>query len=377
MAQQNRLNLKRSDTACATSSHCGVWIYPTDGLECSAKEELRLERHLATILAADVVGYSKLMANDEEATVRTLQSHRQIIDSLIERHGGRIFNTAGDAVLAEFRSAVESVRCALAIQEELRMRNAELPAERQMLFRIGINIGDVLANGKDLLGDGVNIAARLEGIAPPGGVCISGSTFEQVKNKLSVGFEDMGPQQVKNIPEPVSAFRLTSGPVSVASATAEENKQAKSAPARLPQIAAAAVAASIIIGLVAWLFWPVPPVTLEQAQVRPSTPPIEKSTGDEIKGLITGITISGKRKSDGQSFSIAIEEDGIVIYRLGSEDDPVSIVGRWWVENTMFCMQVRQFLQGRPACPIIVEKDGELTARRRRDGAVLPWRLAK
>ena len=126
------------------------------------------KRRLTTILAADVAGYSALMASDEEATVRTLRAYREIIDKLIARHDGRIFNTAGDAVLAEFSSAVEAVRCAITIQDELRVRNAELVPERQMLFRIGVNLGDVLVEGDDLLGDGVNIAARLEGVAEPG-----------------------------------------------------------------------------------------------------------------------------------------------------------------------------------------------------------------
>ena len=179
-----------------------------------------VSRKLSTILAADVVGYSKMMAADEEATLRTLLSYRAIIADLLDKHGGRIFNTAGDAVLAEFNSAVEGVRCAISIQEELEVRNAELPDDRKMRFRIGINVGDVMIEGDDLFGDGVNVAARLEGIASPGGVCISASTFEQVKNKLSIGFEDLGPQQVKNIPHPVGAYQVRSGPISVSPAEA-------------------------------------------------------------------------------------------------------------------------------------------------------------
>ncbi len=168
-----------------------------------------ISRKLTTILAADVVGYSKMMAADEEATLRTLRSYRTIIGDLLDKHGGRIFNTAGDAVLAEFNSAVEGVRCAISIQEELEVRNAELSDDRKMRFRIGINVGDVMIEGDDLFGDGVNVAARLEGVASPGRVCISASTFEQVKNKLSIGFEDLGPQEVKNIPHPVGAFQVS------------------------------------------------------------------------------------------------------------------------------------------------------------------------
>ncbi len=168
----------------------------------------RQQRRLATILAADVFGYSRLTAENEEDTLRTLKAYRVVIDRLIARHDGRIFNTAGDSVLAEFGSAVEAVRCAITIQEELRVRNAQTDESRRMDFRIGINVGDVLVDADNLYGDGVNIAARLEGIAAPGGICISGSVFALVKNKLSYGFEDIGPQTMKNIPEPVSAFRL-------------------------------------------------------------------------------------------------------------------------------------------------------------------------
>ena len=170
--------------------------------------EERQQRRLATILAADVFGYSRLTAENEEDTLRTLKAYRVVIDRLIARHDGRIFNTAGDSVLAEFGSAVEAVRCAITIQEELRVRNAQTDESRRMDFRIGINVGDVLVDADNLYGDGVNIAARLEGIAAPGGICISGSVFALVKNKLSYGFEDIGPQTMKNIPEPVSAFRL-------------------------------------------------------------------------------------------------------------------------------------------------------------------------
>ena len=174
-----------------------------------------LKRRLATIFAADVVGYSKRMATDEEGTVRKLKAYREVVDGFIARHEGRIFNTGGDSVLAEFGSTVEAVRCAMSIQDELRARNIARPDEPAMRFRIGINVGDVLVDGTDLLGDGINIAARLESLAEPGGICLSGSAFEQVKNKLSVGFADLGPQTVKNIPEPVAAYGITSSPVSV------------------------------------------------------------------------------------------------------------------------------------------------------------------
>ena len=194
--------------------------------------EERVQRKLTTILAADVEGYSRLMSADEETTLKTLKTYREIIDGLIARHDGRIFGTAGDSVVAEFGSAVEAVRCAMSIQEDLAVRNAELAEDRRMRFRIGINVGDVMVEGDDLFGDGVNVAARLEGLAEPGGICISGSTFDQVKNKLSVGFEDIGLQEVKNIPEPVPTYRLVAGSVSVA-----PSPQAPAAAAGQPEAA--------------------------------------------------------------------------------------------------------------------------------------------
>jgi adenylate cyclase len=167
-----------------------------------------MKRKIAAILAADIAGYSRLVAEDEEETLRRLESYRSVTDDFIARYGGRIFNTAGDAVLAEFPSAVEAVRCAIDIQESLRTRNMAYPPSRQMSFRIGITIGDVVERDGDLLGDGVNIAARLEGLAEVGGICISRSVHEQVANKLSVQFADIGAQEVKNIPTPVHAFMV-------------------------------------------------------------------------------------------------------------------------------------------------------------------------
>ena len=167
-----------------------------------------MKRKIAAIFAADIAGYSRLVAEDEEETLRRLHSYRQVIDDFIAKCGGRIFNTAGDAVLAEFPSAVEAVRCAIDIQESLRTRNMAYPPSRQMAFRIGITIGDVVERDGDLLGDGVNIAARLEGLAEVGGICVSRAVHEQVANKLSVQFADIGEQEVKNIPNPVHAYMV-------------------------------------------------------------------------------------------------------------------------------------------------------------------------
>ncbi len=215
--------------------------------------EEKITRKLTTILAADVEGYTRLMRADEEATLKTLGEYRDVIDGLIARHEGRVFSTGGDSVLAEFGSAVEAVRCAISCQEEISSRNAELADDRKLMFRIGINVGDVMVRDGDLFGDGVNVAARLEGLAEPGGVCISGSVFEQIKHKLSLGFEDMGQQEVKNIAEPVSAYRLVPGQVSVAATAAAKSSRVRHW--RIPAMATAVVLIIAAGGLAIWRPW--------------------------------------------------------------------------------------------------------------------------
>jgi len=167
-----------------------------------------VKRKLAAILAADAVGYSRMMAADEEGTVKILQAHRSMIDGIIEFHEGRIINTAGDSVLAEFASPTQAVRCAVEIQDALKTRNDTLPEERRMHFRIGVNLGDVMVKGDDLLGDGVNVAARLEGIAEPGKIYIASSVYDQIAGKLDLGFVDLGDQTLKNIDRPIRAYRV-------------------------------------------------------------------------------------------------------------------------------------------------------------------------
>jgi adenylate cyclase len=169
-----------------------------------------LERKLTAILCADVYGYSRLMGQDEEATLRTLSSHRKLIDSLIAQHRGRFVNSAGDSVLAEFVSVVNAVQCAVEIQNTIKGENAEVPPDRRMQFRIGVNLGDVMVEGEQIYGDGVNVAARLESLADPGGICISHTVYDQIKNKLSLDYQDLGAQQVKNIAEPVRVYRVLS-----------------------------------------------------------------------------------------------------------------------------------------------------------------------
>jgi class 3 adenylate cyclase len=165
-----------------------------------------MKRKIAAILVAHVADYGRLIADDEEETLRRVASCRSATDELIALAGGRIFNSSGDAVLAEFPSAVEATRCAIDIQESLRTRNLAYPASRQICFRIGIGVGDVVERDDDLLGDGINVAARLEGLAEAGGICISRTVHEQVSGKLTARFIDIGAQKVKNIPEPVHAY---------------------------------------------------------------------------------------------------------------------------------------------------------------------------
>jgi adenylate cyclase len=167
-----------------------------------------LERKLIAILAADIEGYSHLMGMDEAATLTTLSAHRAIADALIAKHGGRICNTAGDSVLAEFGSVFAAVECAVEIQRDLALENQKLSQDRQMWFRIGINVGDVMVKDGDIFGDGVNIAARIEGLAEAGGICISRGVRDHIRRKVPYGFEDLGEQSVKNIAQPIRVFRL-------------------------------------------------------------------------------------------------------------------------------------------------------------------------
>ncbi len=169
-----------------------------------------MDRRLTTIVAADMVGYSRLMAADEEGTLTRLQAVRaELIDPEIAAAGGRIVKTMGDGLLVEFPSPVEAVRTVITVQDAMRERESNQPKESRVVFRVGVNLGDVIVDGEDIMGDGVNIAARLEGLAEPGGIVISSSVYEQVKGKVDCGFTDLGPQQVKNIPEPVNTYAVT------------------------------------------------------------------------------------------------------------------------------------------------------------------------
>jgi adenylate cyclase len=170
----------------------------------------KVKRRLTTVLCADVQGYSRLMEADEAGTLAMLRRYRTAISGLVERHDGRIVNTWGDAVIAEFASVVEAVQCAVEIQQEIASQQSDQPDAQRMRFRIGINLGDVMVEGSDIYGDGVNIAARLQELAEPGGVVISGTVYDQVHNKLSLGFDFLGRQEVKNV-APVTSYRVAMG----------------------------------------------------------------------------------------------------------------------------------------------------------------------
>jgi adenylate cyclase len=172
------------------------------------RQEQRVERRLAAIFAADVAFYSRLVGLDEAGTLRLLASHREIMDRLIVEYGGRIANTAGDSVLAEFPSAVGAIQCAVAVQERLAETSRGLPKDRRLQFRIGVHVGDVVVRGGDLLGEGVNVAARLEGLAEPGGIAISSAAHGYVRKALPLVYADLGEQHVKNLDEPLHAYAV-------------------------------------------------------------------------------------------------------------------------------------------------------------------------
>ena len=193
------------------------------------------KRKLSAILSTDVAGYSRMMSEDDEATVHTLIEHREILSKIIRQYQGRVVDSPGDNLLAEFESVLQGVRCAVAIQQKLAERNAMLPDNRKMEFRIGVNVGDVIKKGHQIYGDGVNIAARLESMAEPGGICISGLVYTQVKNKLKLEYEFIGKKTVKNISEPIPVYRIISVP-KIPTKLNSSNKQVFS-PSEKPSIA--------------------------------------------------------------------------------------------------------------------------------------------
>ena len=212
--------------------------------------EQGFKRKLTAILSADAVGYSRLMAENEAATVKTMASYREIMSSLVKQHRGRVVDSPGDNVLAEFSSVVDAVQCAVAVQNEFKTRNAELADNRRMEFRIGINLGDVIDEKDRIYGDGVNIAARLESLADPGGICVSRTAFDQIETKLPLGYEYLGEQSVKNIPKPVGAYRVLMKPDAAGKVIGEKRFLGRFS--RKTALAAIVILVVVAGGLVGW-----------------------------------------------------------------------------------------------------------------------------
>ncbi|CAB1076056.1 Adenylate cyclase (EC [Olavius algarvensis Delta 1 endosymbiont] len=221
------------------------------------------KRKLTAILSADAVGYSRLMGENEETTVRTITAYREVLSTLIQQHNGNVIDSPGDNLLAEFASVVDAVQCGVAVQKEIKARNDELPENRRMQFRIGINLGDVIQEENRIYGDGVNVAARLEGLADPGGICISKTAFDHIESKLPYGYEFLGDQTVKNIVKPVGAYRVMMEPRITAAGEPKDEQPASMR--RMPILvgAVAIVALSIAVGV--WYFHTRPTQPLEEA----------------------------------------------------------------------------------------------------------------
>jgi TolB-like protein/class 3 adenylate cyclase len=240
------------------------------------------KRKLTTILSADVVGYSRLMEDNEEATIQTLNTYRNSMSTLIEQHSGRVVDMTGDNLMAEFSSVVDAVKCAVEAQKEIGERNADLPENRRMLFRIGVNLGDIIEEGDRIYGDGVNIAARLEGLAEGGGICISGTAYDQLKNKLELGYEYLGEHNVKNIATPVRVYKALMEPEAVGKIIGEKRKTK-----RWMAVAAAVI---ILIGLAGWYLYIKQSKRIEPASVEkmayplPDKPSIAVLPFDNLSG---------------------------------------------------------------------------------------------
>ena len=244
--------------------------------------EQGFKRKLTTIFSADVVGYSRLMEDNEEATIQTLNTHRNSMSSIIQQHRGRVVDMTGDNLMAEFSSVVDAVKCAVETQKEMGERNADLPENQRMLFRIGINLGDIVEEDNRIYGDGVNIAARLEGLAEGGGICISGTAYDQLKNKLELGYEYLGEHSVKNIAAPVRAYKILMEPEAAGKVIGEKRKTKR--------WMAVVVAVVILIGFAGWYLYIEQSKRVEPASVEkmafplPDKPSIAVLPFDNLSG---------------------------------------------------------------------------------------------
>jgi len=247
--------------------------------------EERAKRKLSAILSADVKGYSRLMGQDEAGTVIRIKEYRALMTDFVQRYHGRVVDSPGDNILAEFASVVDATECAVIIQEDLKTRNAELPESRRMEFRIGINLGDIIEDSERIYGDGVNIAARIESLAEAGGICISGTSYDQVKNKLNLGYKNFGDHSVKNIAEPVRVYRVLTESEAAGKVIGEKRKSRK-------WIALAAAIVLIVVGVVAgWYFYLHQSTKIEPASVEkmayplPDKPSIAVLPFDNLSGV--------------------------------------------------------------------------------------------
>ncbi len=253
------------------------------------------KRRLAAILAADMVDYARLMEADESGTLARLKAHRtELIDPAIQKNNGRLIKTTGDGMLVEFASVVDAVQCAAEIQRRMARRNADMPDDRRIDFRIGINLGDIIVEDEDVYGDGVNIAARLETLAEPGGICLSGPAYDQLKAKLDLGYADLGEKKLKNISEPVRVYRVELGE----DGTGAPRLSARSPAGRWRWAAAAAVLVALLAGGGYWAwdnwwrFQRVEAASVERmAYPLPDKPsiavlPFDNLTGDPAQDII-------------------------------------------------------------------------------------------
>jgi class 3 adenylate cyclase len=301
--------------------------------------QARSERRLAAILTADVVGYSRLMGADEEGTHYALKAiRREVTDPKIEDHRGRIVKTMGDGLLVEFASVLDAVRCAVDIQREMKRRNGLKPAEDTIVFRIGINLGDIIFDEADIFGDGVNVAARLEGLAYPGGICVSRIVRDQVRDKLGFGFEDMGQQRVKNIARPIHVFSI---PLDAPASSARSPRHPDPAPTRGVLRLAAAVGGSAAALLGAMLL-------LSKLSAGPGASPPSPIVGDAIFFGKDNVVLSqsagaaiGQQAAylrDNPSITITVEANCSA--DEGARDDPKALAD-------LRANQVRHALQAR------------------------------
>ena len=256
-----------------------------------------VKRKLRAILSADVQGYSRLMGDDEVATVETITEYRETLTSLVNQYTGRVVDSPGDNVLAVFGSVVDAVQCAVEIQNVLKAKNEDLPENRRMIFRIGVNLGDVIQEGDRIYGDGVNIAARIESLADGGGICISGTAYDQIENKLALGYDFMGEHPVKNIAKPVRIYKVPMDPKEVGKKRVGRSWKKTAIAAAVLLILAGAAAAI-------WTFYPRPvPTPTEVASNKTSTPESPHETpppvSDELSiAVLPFANISGDPKED-------------------------------------------------------------------------------